>query len=85
VKVPGLADLRTPNVNQEQHRLNLLKKWFEQTSKTWLIDFEFVQLIGDQSPIPIQMSIRQLDGKVIFECNVNHNVTWSQFRDALSG
>lgn len=84
VNVPDLVDLGTPEVNQEEHRLAVLNEWFKQPSKTWLIDFEFVQLRGEQSPIPLQMSIRQLDGRPVLECNIDHNVTSEKFRGALA-
>ncbi|KAF3399032.1 hypothetical protein DPV78_007134 [Talaromyces pinophilus] len=75
VKLPSNF-LGEPQVTEgTRAQLNLLKEWFKEPSKTLLIDFEFIQMLDDRSPIPFQMSIRQLDGKAVLECNVQHHVT----------
>jgi hypothetical protein len=83
VKVPSNF-LGAPQVTEgTRAKLNIPKEWFQEPSKTLLIDFEFIQLTDDRSPIPLQMSVRQLDGKAILECNVQHHVTLDDLCDEL--
>jgi hypothetical protein len=83
VKLPSNF-LGEPQVTEgTRAQLNLLKEWFKEPSKTLLIDPEFIQMLDDRSPIPFQMSIRQLDGKAVLECNVQHHVTLDGLYDEL--
>lgn len=40
-------------------------------------------MTNEKSPIPFQMSIRQLDGKAVLECNIQHHVALADLYDEL--
>ncbi|KAE8328336.1 hypothetical protein BDV39DRAFT_192208 [Aspergillus sergii] len=46
---------------------------------TWVIDFEYISLSGDMSPIPLQFAIRQLDGKLLLAENVHYGLSLEDF------
>ncbi|KAL2814114.1 hypothetical protein BJX63DRAFT_431516 [Aspergillus granulosus] len=59
-----------------QNDLHALKELYtKRPDRTWIIDFEFVTLGGGiWSPIPLQLAIRTIDGRLLFADNVEYNL-----------
>ncbi|KAF9890394.1 hypothetical protein FE257_006062 [Aspergillus nanangensis] len=65
-------------------QLKLLKSYLiESPSCNWIIDFEFLS-IREKSPIPIQVSIRQLDGQLLLSTNVDYDMSLAQVIEVAS-
>ncbi|KAL2814984.1 hypothetical protein BJX63DRAFT_186835 [Aspergillus granulosus] len=62
--------------------LQALKEQYERGSQTtWVIDVEFYVMKGGISPIPFQIAIRQLDGKLLLSTNVDYDLSLQRFLD----
>ncbi|GKZ29236.1 hypothetical protein AbraIFM66950_003850 [Aspergillus brasiliensis] len=62
--------------------LKALKQQYENRPQhTWVIDTEFYNLKGGMSPIPFQIAIRQLDGKLLLSTNVDYDISLQDFSD----
>ncbi|KAE8416991.1 hypothetical protein BDV36DRAFT_309726 [Aspergillus pseudocaelatus] len=51
---------------------------------TWVIDFEYITLGREMSPIPLQFAIRQLDGKLLLAENVHYGLSLENFLAKLN-
>jgi hypothetical protein len=56
-----------------------LRKLKDNYSHTWLIDFEFISLRSDKSPIPMQLAIRSLGGQLLLATNVDYGKSLEEF------
>ncbi|KAL5339352.1 hypothetical protein BJX70DRAFT_397802 [Aspergillus crustosus] len=72
----GKWQLSCERLDDERKKdLRALKKCYaEMPHKTWVIDFEFITLGGKWSPIPLQLAIRTIDGKLLLAENVDYNL-----------
>lgn len=67
-----------------ESRLRSLKSHFmENPQANWIIDFEFLS-VRAKNPIPLQVSIRQMDGKPLLDTNVDYDVSLAVLIDAAS-
>jgi hypothetical protein len=64
--------------------LNQLKSLYEQPEMTWIVDFEYISMPKRYSPIPLQLAIRQLDGKLLYQGNIHYDMSMQEFMDATS-
>lgn len=46
--------------------------YYSEPEKTWIMDFEFITMPAGYSPIPLQLAIRQIDGKLFYSGNVDY-------------
>jgi hypothetical protein len=65
-------------------QLRELKSLHMSPTDTWIMDFEFVSMYAKISPIPLQLSIRDLHGTPILETNIDYGITLETFRDLIS-
>ncbi|PYH65982.1 uncharacterized protein BO88DRAFT_437653 [Aspergillus vadensis CBS 113365] len=71
----------TPDTRIE---LQLLKAWHSHSPEdVWIVDFEFVTVGGTASPIPVQLAIRQIDGVLLLETNVDYCLSFDEFSDNI--
>ncbi|QRD89743.1 hypothetical protein F9C07_2212558 [Aspergillus flavus] len=64
--------------------LKLLKEYLlESPQANWVIDFEFLS-IRAKSPIPLQVSIRQMDGETLLSTNVDYGISISEIIEAVT-
>ncbi|OJZ83217.1 hypothetical protein ASPFODRAFT_49861 [Aspergillus luchuensis CBS 106.47] len=71
----------TPDTKIE---LQLLKDWHTHSPKdVWIVDFEFVTVGGTASPIPVQLAIRQIDGVLLLETNVDYCLSFDEFSENI--
>ncbi|OGM39533.1 hypothetical protein ABOM_011917 [Aspergillus bombycis] len=76
---------REVNITDEtQDSLRQLKILHERPEKTWILDFEYISLPKRYSPIPLQLAIRQLDGKLLYQGNIDYGLSMKEFMDATS-
>lgn len=70
----------------DQSRVNLqqLKVLYERPEKTWILDFEYVSMPKRFSPNPLQLAIRQLGGKLLYQGNTDYGLSMKEFIDATS-
>ena len=67
-----------------ERELRLLKKYLlESPQSNWIIDFEFLS-IRAKSPIPLQVSIRQMDGETLLSTNINYGISLSEIIEAAT-
>ncbi|KAL3465827.1 hypothetical protein BJX64DRAFT_274911 [Aspergillus heterothallicus] len=82
------ADLvASSDLHLTEHTRNILQQLqtlFTQPERTWIIDFEYVSMPKRYSPIPLQLAIRQLDGKLLYSGNVHYGLSLKEFTDATS-
>ncbi|KAJ5793417.1 hypothetical protein N7457_000016 [Penicillium paradoxum] len=70
--------------NQTRDILRQLKVLYGRPEKTWILDFEYVSMPRRYSPIPLQLAIRQLDGKLLYQGNIDYGLSMREFMDATS-
>ncbi|GKZ38647.1 hypothetical protein AbraIFM66950_010981, partial [Aspergillus brasiliensis] len=61
-----------------------LKSLYSRPDRTWIIDFEFISMPAKYSPIPLQLAIRQLDGKLLYAGNVDYSMSMGELLEAVS-
>lgn len=59
--------------------LQQLKVLYGRPEKTWILDFEYISMPKRYSPIPLQLAIRQLDGKLIYQRNIDYGLSMMEF------
>lgn len=64
--------------------LQRLKILYGRPEKTWILDFEYVSMPKRYSPIPLQLAIRQLDGKLLYQGNIDYGMSINNFMHAIS-
>ncbi|KAB8260097.1 hypothetical protein BDV32DRAFT_158975 [Aspergillus pseudonomiae] len=62
----------------------LSTSYHKSPQNTWVIDFEYLTVGGEMSPIPLQFAIRQLDGKLLLAQNVNYDLSLTEFLDKVN-
>ncbi|KAJ0413430.1 hypothetical protein BJY00DRAFT_322035 [Aspergillus carlsbadensis] len=73
------------STSQRDYRKKLqLKLMYDQPENNWIIDFEYASMPKRYSPVPLQLAIRQLDGKLVFSCNINYNLSMEKFIEMTS-
>lgn len=70
--------------DQTRDILQQLKLLYERPEKTWILDFEYISMPKRYSPIPLQLAIRQLDGKLLYQGNIDYGLSMKEFMDATS-
>ncbi|CAI7631166.1 unnamed protein product [Penicillium glandicola] len=70
--------------DQTRDILQQLKVLYGRPEKTWILDFEYVSMPKRYSPIPLQLAIRQLDGKLLYQGNIDYGLSMKRFMDATS-
>jgi hypothetical protein len=70
--------------DQTRDILQQLKVLYERPEKTWILDFEYISMPKRYSPIPLQLAIRQLDGKLLYQGNVDYGLSMKEFMNATS-
>ncbi|KAJ5429176.1 hypothetical protein N7491_006192, partial [Penicillium cf. griseofulvum] len=61
-----------------------LKVLYGRPEKTWILDFEYISMPKRYSPIPLQLAIRQLDGKLLYQGNIDYGLSMKEFMDVTS-
>lgn len=61
-----------------------LKRFYSRPERTWIIDFEFISMPAKYSPIPLQLAVRQLNGKLLYAGNVDYNMSMRELLEAVS-
>ncbi|KAJ5501564.1 hypothetical protein N7453_006381 [Penicillium expansum] len=59
--------------------LQQLKVLYGRPEKTWILDFEYISMPKRYSPIPLQLAIRQLDGKLLYQGNIDYGLSMKEF------
>lgn len=86
--------LKQPAYHRQNREINMtdnsrailqqLKSLYERPQKTWIVDFEYISMPKRYSPIPLQLAIRQLDGKLLYNGNIHYDMSMQEFMDATS-
>lgn len=67
-----------------ERELKLLKEYLLKSPQAnWIIDFEFLS-IRAKSPIPLQVSIRRMDGETLLSTNVDYGISLSEIIEAVT-
>ena len=67
-----------------ERQLRLLKEYFLESPRiNWIIDFEFLS-IRAKSPIPLQVSIRQMNGETLLSTNIDYGISLSEIIEAAT-
>lgn len=57
---------------------------YSKPEKAWVMDFEFINLFHQYSLIPLQVAIRQIDGKLLYSRNVDYQLSMQEYIDTAS-
>ncbi|KAL4874777.1 hypothetical protein BJY04DRAFT_224685 [Aspergillus karnatakaensis] len=70
--------------DETRKSLQHLKALYARPEKTWILDFEYVSMPKRYSPIPLQLAITQLDGKLLYSSKIDYGLSIREFLDATS-
>ncbi|KAL4794583.1 hypothetical protein BDV19DRAFT_399273 [Aspergillus venezuelensis] len=70
--------------DESRKSLQQLKALYARPEKTWILDFEYVSRPKQYSPIPLQLAIRQFDGRLLYAANTYYGLSIREFLDATS-
>ncbi|KAF9885882.1 hypothetical protein FE257_012262 [Aspergillus nanangensis] len=69
---------------KSRHVLEKLKAMYSKPEMVWIMDFEYISMPGNLSPIPLQLAIRNIDGGLVYSANVDYGLSMEDLMEQLS-